>query len=58
MFNFQSSTSSYRLRSLCLTTKVAEEIETSFFQYGLAELRGSRVSVMIALRIIKDVVTV
>lgn len=38
-------------------TKVVED-ETSYFQCGLSELRGSRVSMVAALRIIKDVVTV
>lgn len=38
-------------------TKEAE-VETSYFQCGLAELRGSRISVVAALRIIMDVVTV
>lgn len=41
----------------CLMTKVAV-VETSYFQCGLAELRGSRISVVAALRIIMDVVTV
>lgn len=41
----------------CLMTKVAV-VDTSYFQCGLAELRGSRISVVAALRIIMDVVTV